>query len=661
MDEGHVQLYSAVKARSRFVYNFLARNAFSAIMFGALFCTLGVKFYHAYYNNLLNHYFSWILSDISVLLIIEVIFSLIYFRWPRRLVFRIVTVIAAFICTWSVINAAWLIRTGTQTLPSVILPLFRDPVNAFAMVGINLTKMPLAAITLLGPSAVALTFFFFVLVKPAQPKHNYKLFAAKVVFIIVIVLAVVCACFLIVPRDSIPVASIGLRCNAQLRALTVFLSPKSNRIVKDDFVNAKRKIPAFDEIKIPISKNPINHNIVIIVLEGVHYRHTSLYSKNSNLTPFLIDLAREGVEFTNFRSSLTHTTKALFSLLTGIYPSPSQDIAETVPVSKPYANIVTILKRQMGFRAAFFQSAKGNFECRPGLVHNLGFDKFWARDDLGDPNMFIGYLACDEFSMLKPIVGWIKQEDKPFLLTVLCSVTHDPYEVPEWFGELPREPIQKYRQAVSYTDKFIAALHAEVVNLGLKDKTIFCVVGDHGEAFGEHGLYGHERIAFEEVLKVPCVISAPFLVASGTRVNEPVSSVDFAVTLLSLLGFDVNTADFDGINALGDIIDKRKVFFSGWIYQSPLGFIQGDNKFMYDPAEKVMSAYNLRNDPFELVRIEMAQELKEQMVKEILTWRKAKVFRIAQKRRGEKRIFDSWLCTWVNRVSRVKYDPKTRD
>ncbi|MHC4545018.1 MAG: hypothetical protein ACYSYL_10905 [Planctomycetota bacterium] len=64
------------------------------------------------------------------------------------------------------------------------------------------------------------------------------------------------------------------------------------------------------------------------------------------------------------------------------------------------------------------------------MVYNLGFDKFWARDDLNDPNAFLGYLACDEFSMLGPITEWIKAEERPFLLTILCSVTHDPYEVP---------------------------------------------------------------------------------------------------------------------------------------------------------------------------------------------------------------------------------------
>ena len=68
---------------------------------------------------------------------------------------------------------------------------------------------------------------------------------------------------------------------------------------------------------------------------------------------------------------------------------------------------------------------------------------------------------------------------------------------------MAKEPLERYQQSITYTDKFLAALDVELGNLGITDNTIFCVIGDHGEAFGEHGLLGHERIAFDEVLRVP--------------------------------------------------------------------------------------------------------------------------------------------------------------
>ncbi|UCC22987.1 MAG: sulfatase-like hydrolase/transferase, partial [Planctomycetota bacterium] len=415
-------------------------------------------------------------------------------------------------------------------------------------------------------------------------------------------------------------------------------------------------------IKIGHATGPqCDYNVVIVVLEGIQYRFTSLYDKQSNLTPYLATLAEQGVEFSNARSLVTHTTKSLFSLLTGRFPSVSQDIAEAVPATKPYAGIATILKQNLDFRTAFFQSAKGNFESRPGLVYNLGFEKFWARDDLNDPNAFLGYLACDEFSMLEPIVEWIKADNKPFFLTVLCSVTHDPYKVPEWFATPAKEPEERYRQAVSYTDKFLAALDVELAKLNLSDRTVFCVIGDHGEAFGEHGLFGHERIAFEEVLRIPFCLRAPFLLQPGTKVTEAVSSVDLAPTLLALLAFDTGAAGFDGVNVMGQIPDDRKVYFSGWLRESPAGFVTAGRKFMYYPTTEVVSVYDLDADPLELRRIELSEQEAKKIAEQIITWQKNSVFQLNKERTGEGTLFDRWFCSWKSRNPSAKYAPEADD
>lgn len=639
------------------MYNSFAARPYSVIMFGALFCTLAVKFRHSWRYDLVNEYFGWILADISVLLGFEVILALICFGWPRKLVVRITTIFAAVICTWSVMNAGWLIRTGRQILPSVLLSVIRDPLIALYMVGVNLKEMPKAAVILLGPSAIGLTFFFYVLTKPMLPSYNQKRFIKRTIICIIIILATVSLRDVVVRRTSPQTISEGMRYNCHLKALTSLFFSDSGQLAKDDFRNAKRRIPAFDEVQITFSPRTqrINHNVVIVILEGVQYQYTSLAQPQSKLTPYLTALAGQGAEFVNTRSTLTHTTKGLFALLTGRLPSASQDLAETVPAAKPYAGIATILKQNLNFRTAFFQSAKGSFEARPGLVYNLGFDKFWARDDLNDPNAFLGYLGCDEFSMLGPITEWIKAEERPFMLTILCSVTHDPYEVPEWFAEPAKEPVERYRQTISYTDNFLATLNTELDRLNLLDNTILCVVGDHGEAFGEHLLSGHERIAFDEVLRIPFCLRAPTLVKPATKVTKPVSSVDLAPTLLTLLGFDTNSVGFDGTNALGYIADDRKVYFSGWMQQGPVGFVRGDQKFIYNPMDKMVSVYGLRTDPFELVRIELAEQEDQKIADDIITWRKNSIFRLNQQRTGRKVLFDYWHCRWNNRVTSAKY------
>jgi len=637
----------------RRLYNLLAPRAYSTIMFGALFCILAVKLFHSWRYSLLSEYLSWVLADISFLLVVEVILALVCFRWPKRWVLRTSTIIAAVVCTWSVMNAGWLIRTGIQILPSVLLPLFRAPLHTLRIIGVNLIRMPRAAIILLGPSAIGLTFFFVVLANPLPPAYNRKRFFSRVVISIIIIIVSIVARVAVSKGGSLQAASSGMYSNCHLRAIFSVIISDYRSPVKPE-----RKIPTLDQLKIVRKPQRLNHNIVVVVLEGIQYRYTSLADRRNNLTPYLATLAKQGVEFSNTRSSITHTTKALFALLTGWFSSASQDIAETIPAVEPYAGIVTTLRDKLNYRTAFFQSAMGNFESRPGLVYNLRFDKFWARDDLNDPNSFLGYLACDEFSMLKPITEWIKADERSFFLTILCSVTHDPYEVPEWFDTPAREPLGRYRQAIRYTDKFLAALDVELARLNLTDKTIFCVIGDHGEAFGEHEQSGHALIAFDEVLRIPFCLRAPFLVEPGVKVAEPVSSVDLTPTLLGLLGFETETVGFDGVNALGSIPEGRKVYFSGWMQEGPAGFVQGERKFIYNPANRTAGVYDIGTDPLELVRIEPPEQQVQKIVDEIVAWRKSTIFQLDQQGSGKKVLFDRWLCRWTNRVCSAKYQPK---
>lgn len=655
----------------RRAYRFLARRPYSVLVFAALFCTLAAKLFHSIRSGLLGEYFNWIAADLSFLLMVQVIVGLVCFRWPRKAVIRSATVLAALVCTWSVINAGWLIRTGSQILPAVLAPLFRDPINTLSVVGINLVKMPAAAVALLGPSAAALLFFFVVLARPREPAYGRRVFVGRTVVLLIVVVTVVLARCTVFGGTRPQTGSATLRYNCQLRALMSIVLAESGRGSE----NPTRQIPACDELQIRLSpqRRQAGHNVVILVLEGIQYRYTSLPAMMQNqgrvgeadkgsglaagLTPHLAGVAQRGVAFTNARSSLTHTTKALFALLTGRYPSASHDIVEAVPADKPYASLATILG-QLGYRTAFFQSAKGSFEARPGLVHNLGFDTFWAREDLGDPNHFIGYLACDEFSMLGPIAEWIKAEDGPFLLAIMCSVTHDPYEAPQWYDEPADKPLERYKQAIAYTDAFIGALDDELARLKLVDNTVFCIVGDHGEAFGEHGGLGHEGIGFDEVLRVPFVLRAPSPAGPARRVTSPVGSIDVTPTLLALLGFDVGSADFDGLDVLSVIPVGRKLYFSGWMGQSPAGFVTGDSKFVYDPGDGGVFVYGLVSDPNEMTMTALGERRADELADEIVGWRKGSVFRAHQEPSGKRRLFHHWLCRWNNRSCVAKYDPE---
>ena len=652
--------------RVRTLYRVLAPRAYSVLIYTALVCTLAVKFYHALYYGLVREYPGWILTDIAVLVSIDLILTLACHHWPTKWVLRTAALVGLVVCVWSVINAGWVVGTGMQILPMELLPLFRDPADILDLIGKRIRTAPVAATLVLFPGAAALAFFVSLLAKPVRPVFEQKSMTIRVIASVAVVSVALLGLAASQTLGSPHAAAAGIQFNSQSRAVLSFILPRYRHVVREDFANATREIPHDDEIKLVRDEQVAKRNVVIVVLESVQYGATSLaadgadevgsvWNSEDNPTPYLRELAGQGAYFTQMRAVVTHTTKALFSLMTGRTPSAFQDIAEAIPVRKPYASLATILRDSMGYRTAYFQSAKGTFEGRPGLIHNLGFDEFRAREDLAEPRHFLGYLACDEFAVLDPATEWIKSGPEPFLLVLMCSATHDPYEVPGWFDAVAAPtPAQRYEQTVTYTDSYIRALDRQLAELNLTDNTIFCVVGDHAEAFGEHHIQGHERLAYEEVLHIPFIVRAPKLIEPGTRIDELVCSKDVTPTILSLLGFKTDVMGFEGVNAFAPIPADRKLFFSGWMQQGPGGFIQGDSKFIYDPEQGIVSMFRLNTDPLELNGLELPDPSAQRVSDEVVEWRKSTIFKIDQEDTGEKVLYDRWLCKWNGRIGNAK-------
>ncbi|MDH3214523.1 MAG: sulfatase-like hydrolase/transferase, partial [Myxococcales bacterium] len=74
--------------------------------------------------------------------------------------------------------------------------------------------------------------------------------------------------------------------------------------------------------------------------------------------------------------------------------------------------------------------------------------------------------------------------------------------------------------------------------LGRYDDTLVIVTSDHGEEFRDHGWLGHTRTLYQELVRVPLIVSAPGHRARPRVVEEPVSLVSITPTVLDLLGID---------------------------------------------------------------------------------------------------------------------------
>jgi hypothetical protein len=102
----------------------------------------------------------------------------------------------------------------------------------------------------------------------------------------------------------------------------------------------------------------------------------------------------------------------------------------------------------------------------------------------------------------------------------------------------------RYHRAIELMDAKLADFYTAARRSGLLDNTLLIVTSDHGEAFGEHGLYHHDASVYNVNLHVPLWIHHP--ARPPAVVDDVVSTRDlFGLMRAAALGEDVGETILD--------------------------------------------------------------------------------------------------------------------
>ncbi len=92
-----------------------------------------------------------------------------------------------------------------------------------------------------------------------------------------------------------------------------------------------------------------------------------------------------------------------------------------------------------------------------------------------------------------------------------------------------------YAACVSYIDAQVGKVLDELDRLGLRERTVVVVWGDHGWHLGEHGIWGKHTL-HEIALRAPLIIRTPRTAQAGKASSALVECVDIYPTLAELCG-----------------------------------------------------------------------------------------------------------------------------
>ena len=274
-------------------------------------------------------------------------------------------------------------------------------------------------------------------------------------------------------------------------------------------------------------------HLLLISLDTVRADALGSYGYAKAQTPRLDALAAQGLRFEQATTVAPLTLPAHSSLLTGTFPA-SHGVRDNggFYLGDEQVTLAEVLRGE-GYRTGAFVGA---FVLDSRWGTNQGFDRYFDEFDLSE--MKGGGMASvqrkgDE--VIAEALRWLGEEsDAPFFGWVHLYDPHTPYEAPEPYrSRFPRTRSGAYDAEIAWTDELVGRLLDGLAELGHLEDTLVVVLGDHGEALGEHKELDHGFFIYDEVVQIPLMIAGPGV--PSRVVPDQVRIVDVMPTALELL------------------------------------------------------------------------------------------------------------------------------
>lgn len=361
---------------------------------------------------------------------------------------------------------------------------------------------------------------------------------------------------------------------------------------------------------------PLNTpNVLIIIVDTLRADHLSPYGYARDTSPYVNQLAQQGVLFEHAIAPSSWTLPSHASMLTGLYPYQTGVENDKDILSGSLPNLGDAMESR-GYRTAAFSANYYFFSRSRGFIH--GFTHFedyaqsiggilekvplsqfilkkLSQSTWGWKTAFFGVKnAANAEQINEDAMDWIETGRRPFFVVLNYMDVHEPVLPPGPYlhmyttnpqarseslyfektcddveeascsSERPQF-IDTYDGAMRYVDLNIQHLLSRLSDRGLLQNTIVVFTSDHGQEFGDHGLYGHGKSTYWGEIQVPLIFWKPGLVPASVRVKTPVSTTDLPATILDLIGPGGSQADMEALPGRSlAVFWKSSQPVSGW-------------------------------------------------------------------------------------------------
>lgn len=325
-------------------------------------------------------------------------------------------------------------------------------------------------------------------------------------------------------------------------------------------------------------------DVLMIVMDTVRAQSTSLHGYERKTTPILEELAAEGVVFLDANAPSTWSLPAHASLFTGTFPSWNNAHGETRYLDDRLPTLAETMAGS-GWETHCF-SANPHISDAFGLTRGfMANDEAWRAGPGARGFTFI-YRWVDAVGLgraqdkggalvVNNIKNWMSRrpdDSPPAFVFVNFLEAHFPFhQLPneflyayqdhpigelrnagqiafgvqfgrqltdEEFNQVHQPLVDMYDAGILYTDYLVGEVIDQWRKAGRLDNTVIIVLGDHGEAMGEHRAFGHVSPVNEVDLRVPLVMRYPAKIPAGSEVEQAISTVGTFASILDMTGVE---------------------------------------------------------------------------------------------------------------------------
>ncbi len=276
-----------------------------------------------------------------------------------------------------------------------------------------------------------------------------------------------------------------------------------------------------------IHRKASNRNILLISIDTLRPDFLGCYGATYEASPAIDQLAGRSLLYERTYSTSPWTAPAHMSMLTGLLPSEhGVNPTKETNVLRPSADVPTLAEILRGDH-----------------YHTVGFTgKGLLGTDYGFDRGFDIYESMLFGDSIDEATNFIETNDprRKFFLFVHTYEVHDFFRelggVDLYLSPVTEQSLADMKRAyikrITKVDQRLADLFSALRSKGYQENTLIILTSDHGEGFNEHNLIWHGNSLYDELLRVPLIISDPESSTNRGKIASLVSLLDLMPSIL---------------------------------------------------------------------------------------------------------------------------------